>query len=90
MHYRITTTNQENDMLATKINGRNCYFDRLDLVKKNINNEYIVRRGRMWFTVFGGRQAGGSSRDWWVESDEFAKPIVCTSLVGALRLIDTM
>jgi hypothetical protein len=46
-----------------------------------------IANGRA-FHIEGGRPAGGSSRDWFVDWDEIFKGLHCTSLVEALRNIE--
>lgn len=40
------------------------------------------------FRIEGGRHAGGSSRDWFVDSDRWNGSIHCTSIADALRMLE--
>lgn len=90
----MTFTNETRAALGgIKINGRWKYFDNLSEFVKVSSYEYTVRRSGWTFTIWGGKKSGGRSNEWYVESKDAwdsGKPIPCTSLVDALKLIDGM
>jgi len=76
---------------AIKVNGRSYFPDHLSDFKTVSRGKYSVDRYGMSYTIEGGRHAGGKSRgDWFVECAEWAKPIVCDSLIDAIRMLDGM
>jgi len=73
--------------LLTRINRRLQFF-RSDLTITKIRpGHWNVERNGVTYHIEGGRAAGGSSRDWFV--DGFGgKAIWTSSLVESLKLID--
>lgn len=72
-----------------RINGKQYFFDRIRFINE-LNNH-------MWggqtlsgvsFKVEGGKKAGGSARDWFLDVEGWKGSIHCTSLVDALRTIN--
>ena len=73
------------------VHGRRKYYDHLTDFRKVSKSRYTVKRNGVEYQIEGGRHAGGTSREWWVDTAEWnGKPIDCTSLVDALQLIDRM
>ena len=72
------------------VNGRRRYFNRIRRLTRTGKGRYAVTTTIGDFTVEGGRTLGGSRRDWFLERAEWTKPVDCTSLMDALRCIDTM
>jgi hypothetical protein len=74
-----------------KINGRTKFLRRVVSVQQVKKGRYVVEtRHNGTFRVEGGRHSGGSARDWFLETDGWDKAIVCTSLVDAINVIETM
>lgn len=78
--------------MLVKINGRLKCFNRVSAVTRASASTYRVEASHGTFEVVGGRQAGGTSREWFVyHAKYFPKgPLDCTSLVEACKLIDNM
>lgn len=75
-------------MLLIKINGRHRFYENLDSIKKVSPSTFTVVRGGWSYTVFGGKAAGGSSREWYVEG--FGDKAIWThSLLASLDLINS-
>lgn len=72
------------------INGRVYFVDHLTDFTKTARNKYTVKRNTTVYTIEGGRHAGGTSREWFVECAEWKKPIVCTSVADAIKMLDGM
>lgn len=73
-----------------KVNGRTHYFTRIRRLTRTGNGRYAVVTTIGEFTVEGGHSLGGTRRDWFLECSQWGKPVNCTSLLDALRCIDTM
>lgn len=77
-----------------KINGRAKYFNRItQLTQVNATKVAGVTVAGVRFWVEGGKKAGGTARDWFLdvegwESGTGCKSICCTSLVDALNCIN--
>jgi hypothetical protein len=74
-----------------KIGRRTYYFDRIAEIARAGVGKYAVtmKSGATWI-IEGGRAAGGTARDWYVDSSEGGKTMRATSLVDGLRLLDGM
>lgn len=72
------------------INGRSYWFDRLTNLRRVSKSKWTVNRYNLQFTIEGGRHAGGTSRNWWVDGPLFTGSIECTSLVDCLNLLENM
>ncbi len=75
------------------VNGRKVLISsRIESIEKVSSGEWKGTTRNGWsFEIFGGRKAGGSSRDWFVTMSmwvEGAKPIDCTSAVDAIKMIE--
>jgi hypothetical protein len=78
-------------MALVTINGRRRYFNRVSAVRLTAPGRYeVTTEHHGTFTVEGGRKAGGSRRDWFLESASWNRPIQCSSLMDAVRVIETM
>jgi hypothetical protein len=78
--------------MIAKVNGRTRYFAHLEnfrLVSRR-QGHYSVQRGGVTYHITGGRNAGGSPRDWFVECAEWNRPIFCNSLMDSLNMLDNM
>lgn len=73
-----------------KINGRKRYYDHLMNFVKVDKSTYTVERHTITYTIWGGRQAGGSRYDWFVEGPDWKGAIPCDSILDALHMLDTM
>lgn len=73
--------------MLTKINGRLKFYSRISSVIKTRPGHYDVVMGGRTYHVEGGKPAGGSSRDWFVDGFG-SKGIPCTSLLDALHIIE--
>lgn len=80
-------------MALLKINGRLKFYHRVEDVRSVRPGHYAVQTSYGVFHVEGGRPAGGSSRDWFVEAADGSgvfggKHLNATSLVDALHLLE--
>jgi hypothetical protein len=75
---------------AMNVNGRRFYFQRLANLKRVSRSRWTVERNGLVFQIEGGRHAGGTRRDWFLDGPLFTGSIDCTSLVDALRLLEGM
>ncbi len=73
-----------------RINRRLYFFDRLTNLKQVSKSRWTVERRGVEYRIEGGRHAGGTSREWWLDGPQFNGSIDCTSLVDALRVLETM
>jgi len=72
------------------INGYNYWWDHLSNLKQVGPGKYTVERRGTSYRIEGGKHAGGTRREWFLEGGNFNGPVNCTSLVDALRCLDTM
>ena len=80
-------------MALLKINGRLQFYTRVTEVRALRPGRYAVNSTIGGFFVEGGRPAGGTSRDWFVETADGSMiwggtALRATSLLDALKLID--
>lgn len=73
-----------------KVNGRTRYFDNLNGLEKVSPSTYIVYRHEVKYRIEGGKHAGGTKNEWFVDTAEWSNPIFCTSLMDALNLLEKM
>lgn len=74
------------------INGRKRYFIHVQSVGRTERpGEFLVYSDRRDapFRVEGGKKAGGTRRDWFLEGPGINGAINCTSLMDALNLIES-
>ena len=72
------------------VHGRKHYFSRIRSLTRIGKGRYeVVGVNGMTFNVEGGKAIGGTQRDWFLDGCG-EKAIVCTSLVDALRCIESM
>jgi hypothetical protein len=78
--------------MLLKINGRTRFFEHIESVTMDRRGHYTVKsvKGTRTHHVEGGRAAGGSPRDWFLDGDHLNKSIRCTSLMDALRIINNL
>lgn len=76
--------------MLVKVNGILRFFDHLENFQKISLSTYIVYRNDVEYRIEGGKHAGGTRREWFVDSANWTKAIFCTSLMDALRMIDRM
>jgi hypothetical protein len=72
------------------VNGRKFWFDHISDLKHIAGGRWTVLRHGVEFRIEGGKRAGGTRRDWFLEGGNFNGPIDCTSLVDALRCLEGM
>ena len=76
-------------MALIKINGRAKFFNRIKSVTKIAAARYAVETyANGSFHVEGGKKSGGGRNEWFLDGFG-SSPINCTSLLDALRCIDT-
>lgn len=79
-------------MTILKINGRSKFYSRITEVRKLRPGHYVVVASFGTFHVEGGKPAGGTSRDWFLDQADgtniYTRTIRCTSLCDALAIID--
>ena len=78
--------------MKSRINGHVYYFDHLTSVKRvaGSRSRWTAERNGVEYQIEGGRHAGGTKREWFVDGPDFNQSINCVSLADALRLLDTM
>ena len=77
------------------VNGHLQYFDRVRNLRRvpGSRSRWLVDRvgfDTVTYQIEGGRHAGGTRRDWWLEGGDFTRAIECVSLMDALRLLENM
>jgi hypothetical protein len=77
-------------MEPIKVNGRRYWFEHVTNLKRVSRSRWTVERNGVEFRIEGGRHAGGTSREWWLDGPQFNDSIDCTSLVDALRVLEGM
>ena len=74
---------------AYKINGRAHHFDRVTTLRQVRPGHFEGATNGTTFKIEGGRPAGGTSREWFLDWAPVGNGFPCTSLVGALKIIET-
>ena len=75
--------------MLLKINGRHRFFNKDIVLTKDRPGRWSGTVGGCVFDIVGGRKAGGSSREWFVDCPEYwTGSIFATSLVDCLNLLD--
>ena len=69
---------------------RNRYYRNLRDFSQVSPGKFTVLRGGNTYTIEGGKNLGGSSRDWFLSGPGFDNNIICSSISDALRLLDAM
>ncbi len=84
------TTLCNGHLTAVEINGRQTLVKRItEITKTRPGNFEGIANGKH-FHIEGGREAGGSSRDWFVAwVDVWDGYISTTSMTAAIKLIET-
>lgn len=77
-------------MAMIKVNGRLRFFDHVEALRRVSKSRWVATRHGVEYQIEGGKHAGGTSRDWWVDGANWSGSIDCTSLMDAMRLLDTM
>jgi hypothetical protein len=72
------------------VNGRSRYFEHLSNLERVTRSTWTVERAGRVYRIEGGKHAGGTRREWFVDGGGFTGSINCTSLMDALRMLDTM
>lgn len=76
-------------MALVHLNGRTHYFPANEVIVEELGaGNYLVHYDGRSFDVMGGRDAGGSSREWFVRHDLFYgdRWLPAKSMVEAIRL----
>ncbi len=80
-----------------KINGRSRYLPRIAKIEKIGAARWAgVTIGGVQFVIEGGKKAGGSSHDWFLDLDTVdnkptnGKAIICSSFVDAITCVNGM
>lgn len=76
-------------MATVTINGRKRFFTRITNVRR-VGAAFHVDTFHGAYTIDGGKRCGGSARDWFVAGEHINPAIACTSVMNALRLLETM
>ena len=72
------------------INGRTHYSTILSNFEKHRKGVYSVYRRNVVYMIEGGKALGGSRTDWFITGDGFNKPVICTSIMDAIRVLENM
>lgn len=89
-------TNLQKQLGGISVNGRVRYFDRItDLKRAGRAAWTVVHKGTGGtYRIEGGRHAGGTRRDWFLDGPFTAtgtgQSIHCTSLTDALRVLENL
>lgn len=85
-----TATFQPHNLIPSiKVNGRNVYVNRITEITQTRKGHFEGIAYGSTFKIEGGKAAGGTSRDWFVEWDQgWNGSINATSLVDAIKLIE--
>ena len=75
-----------------RVNGRKIHAGRFEAIKQTGSGKWQGKASGFNFTIFGGKAAGGSSKDWFVqwEIDGDHDPIRVDSAVEAINFINNM
>ena len=75
--------------MLMKINGRTRFFNRDIVLTKERPGHWSGTVSGSAFEIVGGRQSGGTSREWFVDCPDFwSGSIFGTSLIACLKLLD--
>lgn len=83
-------TGTERKLGAMRVNGHLHYFDHVANLKRISQSRWTVERHGVQYRIEGGKHAGGTRRDWWLDGPQFNGSIDCESLIDALRLLEKM
>jgi len=73
-----------------RVNGRVRYFNHVSNLRRVGKSQWTIERHGVEFRVEGGRHAGGTSRQWYLDGGFLYSTIRCTSLMAALRMLEEM
>ena len=76
--------------MLIRVNGRSKYFDHLSDFRRVGPGKYTVQHHGVEFQIEGGKHAGGSRNQWFVDTAEWTKPIYTTSVMDSLDLLEKM
>ncbi len=71
-----------------EVNGRRVYVRRVTEFRQIKPGRFEGVASGTRFEIEGGRQAGGSSRDWFLDWAPIGGTLYCTSLVDAIKQIE--
>jgi hypothetical protein len=87
----IRTVNYAGSTIGIRVNGRFVPTSRIQsLAKIGAARWFGVMTNGLTFHIEGGKGAGGSARDWFLDLEHADKAIACTSAADALRCVDGM
>lgn len=66
------------------------FFSRASAVTKTADGRYTIIHDAGTFTVDGGTKLGGSKSEWFLAGPTIADSILCTSVLDALSLLETI
>lgn len=72
-----------------KVNGRKVYVSRIEEFKQTRPGHFEGVANETPFHIEGGRAAGGTSRDWFLDWGRLLPNMRCTSLVNAINMIES-
>ncbi len=85
------TTSKYSDMRVVNINGRTYYLDKIVAIEKIDSSTFRVTHANgQVFSVWGGKDSGGHSNEWFIDGWSSGGSIKCTSLADAVKLIHGM
>jgi len=86
---RITTDKYGRNVVA---NGRKFFLPRIIKIEpgKDSYSFNVTRSCGTIYEVWGGKASGGPANQWYIEGFPSGKPIHCTGLVDALKLLNGM
>ena len=71
------------------VNGRRVLCRRITEFRQTRPGHFEGAVGDQRFTIEGGRAAGGTSREWFLDWGDILPDYPCTSLIEALRAIES-
>lgn len=86
----MTKSERAKELGGFVINGRMFFFHRISSFTKLGNGKFEAVRNGTTYRIEGGKKAGGSRTDWFIDADGWSKSINCTSLIDALNVINGM
>ena len=76
--------------MLIKVNGRIEFTERVSSVRKVRKGIYEAISNNQTYLIEGGRELGGTSRDWFMSGPGFVKHVNCTSVADAIRVLEGM
>ena len=86
-----TTFHKSDTFPSITVNGRKVYVTQINEFKQTRPGHFEGVANGTLFHIEGGRAAGGSPRDWFLDwGDILPAGYRCTSLVDAIKAIETV